>query len=98
MSDQQNEADAGLTLLPERMDHAACFALRPEIEKHLGKDLRFSAANVDFVGGAGAELLLAAQADCAIRGLSFEIQSPSEAFQSGLGQLGLTDAFLSIKG
>ena len=90
-SDATSLAEIGL---PARLDHAAALALRTEIETARGQPLTLHAAAVDYLGGAGAELLLAAQAEWRGKDLPFVIGAPSEGFLQGMDRLGIPQTTL----
>jgi anti-anti-sigma regulatory factor len=60
--------------------------------------LALDALHVEFLGGAGAELLLATHAEWSARGLAFEIKQPSDDFLKGMERLGLPHSCLLEKG
>lgn len=81
--------DAGQIDLPKTLDHAHATALRSQIEAHRGMAVSLNANACDFLGGAGAELLLAAHAEWTDTGNAFTIHSMSEKFAAGVTCLGL---------
>lgn len=76
-------------ILPKKLDHEASQALRAEILDHQGQNLALSAAHVEFLGGAGAELILATRAAWDAQDCDMTVVSPSAAFQKAALQLGL---------
>ena len=75
--------------MPARLDHAAALALRPEIETARDQSLKLDASKVDYLGGAGVELLLAVRAEWLGKDQDFAIDDPSEGFLQGMDRLGI---------
>ncbi len=75
--------------LPPRLDFAHCTELRLSIEASRGQPLSLDAGQVEFLGGAGAELLLSARAEWQARNLTFQLIEPSDDFLKGMDRLGL---------
>ncbi|MBO9398242.1 STAS domain-containing protein [Shimia sp. R9_1] len=84
--------------LPQQLDFAHCSELRQAIEASRGQPLALDALHVEFLGGAGAELLLATRAEWAARGLAFEVKQPSDDFLKGMERLGLPHSSLLERG
>lgn len=80
--------------LPVHLDLTTCAPLRQEIEAMRGQPISLNAHQVDFLGAAGAELLLAAQAEWRASDLTFDLTQPSEGFLAGMDQLGLPHSTL----
>lgn len=95
---EQSGTDAATTIeLPPRLDVGSCKALRDSVEEARDTPIALNAAGVEFVGGAGVELLLSAQAEWQAKGLDFQLTDHSDAFLKGLEQLGLTQSLLTEK-
>ena len=80
--------------LPVRLGHAEAQALRPEIEAQRDQPLCLHAGEVEFLGAAGVELLLAARAEWRGKGIAFSLDAPSDGFLGGLDRLGLPHSAL----
>lgn len=96
-----NNADSktmGTIGLPCRMDHAGVDRLRKDIESARGDALCLQAGAVEFLGGAGLELLLAARAEWQANALDFFISDPSRSFLEGLDRLGIPRSELVNEG
>ncbi|WP_054003223.1 STAS domain-containing protein [Shimia sp. SK013] len=89
---------AGQIDLPKTLDHSHATALRPLIEALRGKPVNLNAQDCDHLGGAGAELLLAAYAEWADADVPFAIQNMSEKFVAGVSCLGLQQTALFQEG
>lgn len=94
MCPPEQTSDAAHIDLPKTLDHAHATALRPQIEAVRGTPVSLNAAGCDFLGGAGAELLLAAHAEWQDAGVDFTVVSPSEKFVAGADCLGLQHSAL----
>lgn len=96
---QSSEVGAAVEIaLPGRLDLGSSKQVRTEIEAARGSPLMLKAGAVEFVGAAGAEILLAAHAEWAASGLDFQVTEQSESLTKGLSQLGLAQTFLTEKG
>lgn len=81
--------ETGQIDLPKTLDHAHSTALRPQIEALRGSPVTVNAQDCDHLGGAGAELLLAAYAEWTDVGQPFTVHQMSEKFVAGVSCLGL---------
>ncbi|QGX99691.1 STAS domain-containing protein [Roseovarius faecimaris] len=94
----KTDANAECTIgLPVRLDLAAVADLRAGIESARDHALCLEADKVEFLGGAGAELLLAAQAEWQAHALAFSIAQPTAQFLTGLDRLGIPHSELIIE-
>ncbi len=94
MTDPLTGAAAPAIPLPPRLDLATGDRLRGALAAARGGAIRLDASGVDFLGGAGLEILLAARAEWRASGQSFTIANPSPEFTEGLRLLGLCPADL----
>lgn len=92
------QKDIATISLPERLDYAACASLQAAVLDKQQQGLALRANQVAYIGGAAAELLLAAQARWAADNQAFCIQSPSAAFQQGVLRMGLSQILPIEKG
>lgn len=98
MTTQNTSPQADCIALPQQLDYAHCTELRLAIEASRGQPLALDAHHVEFLGGAGAELLLATRAEWTARDLAFELKQPSEEFLKGMERLGLPHDCLLERG
>lgn len=94
MCPPEQTIETGQIDLPKTLDHAHATALRLQIEAQRGGALTLYAQTCDFIGGAGAELLLAAQAEWIDAGHEFKVEGMSEKFVAGVVTLGLQHSTL----
>lgn len=88
----------GTIRLPKRLDYAAAETLRKDIAAARGSALCLQADEVEFLGGAGAELLLAVRAEWQNNVHSFSVSNPSNGFLEGLDRLGIQHSELVNEG
>ncbi|MGR3714580.1 MAG: STAS domain-containing protein [Shimia sp.] len=97
MSPSDQPEDIGYLDLPQALNHVQAIALRTQIEALRGQPLRLNAADCTHLGGAGAELLLAAHAEWTEAGTAFTLHNMTEKFAAGAANLGLQRADLFQK-
>ncbi|TCL08244.1 anti-anti-sigma regulatory factor [Shimia isoporae] len=85
---------AGQIDLPKTLDHSHATALRAQLEALRGQSVTLDAQACQFIGGAGAELLLAAHAEWSDASVDFTVQNMSEKFVAGVSNLGLQQTAL----
>ncbi|MGR3637399.1 MAG: STAS domain-containing protein [Shimia sp.] len=98
MSSPNPPTTAGQIDLPKTLDHSHATALRPLIEALRGQPVSLNAQGCNHLGGAGAELLLAAHAEWADADIPFAVQNMSEKFVAGVSCLGLQQTALFQEG
>ncbi|MGR3713921.1 MAG: STAS domain-containing protein [Shimia sp.] len=98
MNTENTSSQADCIALPQQLDFAHCTELRLAIEASRGQPLALDAHQVEFLGGAGAELLLATRAEWVGRDLAFELKQPSDDFLKGMERLGLPHDCLLERG
>ena len=84
--------------LPERLDYAACETLAKDIAAKAGTPLQLEATSVRFLGALAAEIILRGQAEWASQELPFWVSDRSEAFTSGLQNLGIPENAINQEG
>lgn len=80
--------DANILALPGRLDLQTAKAMQASLAAARGKAVTINAAAVEWVGGLGAQILVAARTTWSEDGQPFAITEPSEAFTQGLRRLG----------
>lgn len=94
MTKKQNTSNSECIDLPVHLDLTTCAPLRQEIEARRGQPITLKALEVNFLGAAGVELLLAAQAEWKASQIAFDLVEPSENFLAGMDLLGLPHSTL----
>ena len=77
--------------LPPRLDGGTAAELHATLLAARGKPLVLSGGAVTYLGGLGAQLLLAARQTWGAAELDLTLDAPSDALREGLVRLGLTE-------
>lgn len=80
--------EAKILALPGRLDLQTAKAMKASLVDARGQAVTINAAAVEWVGGLGAQILVAAQTTWSEDGQPFAIAEPSAAFTEGLRRLG----------
>lgn len=83
--------------LPARLDLQSAKPLKADLVERQDGDVCLDAANVEWVGGLGVQLLLSAQAAWQANNHSLMIENASEAFVEGLRRLGVTADLMPVE-
>lgn len=90
MTAQSDDSSTAFIELPAKLDSSACQDFEAKLRAASGKPVTINAGESKFLGGIGAELLLAASAECRASDQAFTVQTPSNEFTAGLELLGLS--------
>ena len=94
----REEGNVTVTIIAgKRLNHAGAVQLHASLLAQIGNDIRIDAGNVEALGTAGLQLLLAAQKAWRDEGHAFSVQPQSDIFVSSLGIAGVA-ADLFIEG